>query len=513
MIKAFELKQKGYYKQAIEIFYKMLAKENDNIEILSELGELYFLLNNYDRALHYTDKALEIDENHINSLKILRSIYINKNDYEIASKIANKIYVLTEEQEDLQIFLNLLNLRKKYNEVTGFQDFINSYDVALEISQAYYNLKKYDDAINILTKLDEGPDSTIHLNLLCKIYFEIKRIEEAKEVLNKLENKDTKDIDILNYLGLAKLDELKLEEAIEFFMQAVDASPQTAEYNYNLGQAYFLKGWIAEAKKYFVKAICLNGDNDTYKYSLGYALYREGDYSNAMTHLNNNLVESMVLKMLIKYQMGDLATSKSELENLLQENPNNETIIFALAQIYSGLELYNKAIDMVQKATEINPKSFDYKAFLCDLLLKRGNLEEAKKYIDEFSEKYPNYYFAKVLLAEYLYQLKEFESLFDIAQELIELDLNHFEGYYYNALALLGKNDINFAIESLKKAITLDVNNASLYIKMAEIYQAIGQYENAFEYVKEASDIDKSAKNQELYMQLANVLRKQRQQN
>ena len=34
MIEAFDLKQKGYYKQAIEIFYKLLAKENENIEIL-----------------------------------------------------------------------------------------------------------------------------------------------------------------------------------------------------------------------------------------------------------------------------------------------------------------------------------------------------------------------------------------------------------------------------------------------------------------------------------------------
>ena len=106
--------------------------------------------------------------------------------------------------------------------------------------------------------------------------------------------------------------------------------------------------------------------------------------------------------------------------------------------------------------------------------------------------------------------IKDFDALFEVAQELIELDMNQYEGYYYNALALVEKNDINFAIESLKKAITLNVNNASLYVKMGEIYQSIGQYENAFEYIKEASDIDKSARNQELYMQLASILRKQK---
>ena len=165
---------------------------------------------------------------------------------------------------------------------------------------------------------------------------------------------------------------------------------------------------------------------------------------------------------------------------------------------------------MIKRTININQNSFEYKSFLCKLLLKTEKIDDAKSEIEELNTKYPNYYYAKVLMAEYFYDKQDFDSLFNTAQELIELDLNQYEGYYYNALALLEKNDISFAIESLKKAITLDVNNASLYVKMAEIYQAMGEYENAFAYIKEASDIDKSARNQELYMQLASILRKQK---
>ena len=43
---------------------------------------------------------------------------------------------------------------------------------------------------------------------------------------------------------------------------------------------------------------------------------------------------------------------------------------------------------------------------------------------------------------------------------------------------------------------------------MAEFYQAMGRYEDAFEYIKEASDIDKSAKNRDLYMQLSAIVRR-----
>ena len=37
---AFELKDKKFYKPAIEMLYKALEIENDNIEILFQIGEL-----------------------------------------------------------------------------------------------------------------------------------------------------------------------------------------------------------------------------------------------------------------------------------------------------------------------------------------------------------------------------------------------------------------------------------------------------------------------------------------
>ncbi len=508
MIEAFELKRKGYYKQAIELFYKMLAKENDNIEILSELGNLYYFLKNYDRAIHYTMKALEIDSTHINSLKNAKEIYTAKKNYPEASKFANKIYILTQSQEDLYEFIKLLNIQKKYNEATGFADFIKSTPVGKEIAYSYYKLKKFDDAINILKNIENSEDNKQYLELLCKIYFETNKIEEAKEVIKKLGKNNTKDVQTLNYIGLAKLDELQFDSAIDYFKEAVTLEPNNPEYNFNLGQTYFLKGWLEEAKKYFINAICLDSTNNHYKYSLAYVLYREGDYKNALTHLNSDLLECKVLKMLIKYQMGDLATAKSELEKLYKENPNNETIVYALSQIYFGLEMNKLSLEMINKAIEINSKSFDYKSFMCKLMLKMEKFEEVKPLIEDLDKTYPNYYDAKVIQAEYYNGTKDYDMLFETAQELIDLDLNQYEGYYYNSLALLEKNDINFAIESLKKAISLDVNNASLYVKMAEIYQAIGQYENAFAYIKEASDIDTSAKNKELYMQIASILRK-----
>ena len=77
---AFELKSQQCYKQAIEMLYKALELESDNIEILFQLGELYFLLNNFARSQQYLEKVLSQNENHTESLEILEKIYVYSNE-------------------------------------------------------------------------------------------------------------------------------------------------------------------------------------------------------------------------------------------------------------------------------------------------------------------------------------------------------------------------------------------------------------------------------------------------
>ena len=68
----FILKEKGYYKQAIEILYKLMEivdTEEENAEIIYELAEVYFYSGNLERATCYIDGLLEANPNHPEALK------------------------------------------------------------------------------------------------------------------------------------------------------------------------------------------------------------------------------------------------------------------------------------------------------------------------------------------------------------------------------------------------------------------------------------------------------------
>ncbi len=89
---AFELKKQKYYKPAIEMLYKALELENDNLEILFQIGELYFLMNNYSRASQYLEKILEENENHIPSLELVYTIKSREKNYISALEISKKLF-------------------------------------------------------------------------------------------------------------------------------------------------------------------------------------------------------------------------------------------------------------------------------------------------------------------------------------------------------------------------------------------------------------------------------------
>ena len=513
MLDAFDLKRRGYYKQAIEIYYKILSSNGDDIEILSELADLYYLLGNNERALHYVNKALEITPDNISSLNVMYKVYVKEKKYDKAEEIALKLFEITNADSELFNLLCVLESGDKYDEIISYSKAATDEKCLYKYALALYNKDRYVEALAVLDNISENDiceNSFIEdvLNLKNKIYLKQNDMENVKEVCRKLKENNATTAEGLNNIGINKLDEFKLDEAIENFSKAIEIDDTNAEYFYNCGQAYFFKGWFDEAEKCFNRAICLSPDEEKYHYSLAYLYYKSGNYESAQAHLNPEYFESKVLIQLIKSEKGDLASPKVELEKMLNEYPDNEMILFSLAKIYFKLDMYKQAKTIIEKTLEINQKPFEYHMFKVRVMFKLAQYDDAEKEIMDMENKYPKYYYAKVLEAELNNIRQDYDALFDSAQDLIELDINHSEGYYYNALALFEKEDVNFAIESLKKAISLDVANAELYVKMSEFYQAIGRYEDAFAYIKEAADIDKSAKNQELYMQLAGILRR-----
>lgn len=517
--KSFELKNKGYYKPAIEMLYKALSIDEDNLELLAQLAHLYALLENYDRAIYYIEKVLELDTKHLDCLALFLKIHLINKDYKSALDISEKIMNIKPEASNLAKKINILNIMQDFSQMQELEktdDSLMSDEVYLELANAYYAKKDYLKAKELLkagySKNDKNQDLAL---LLAKIHYDSNEFKDAEKLFERL-LKIAPSAEVLNYLGLLKLNEQLFVKAVDYFSKAQKADERNAEYSYNLASAYFLNGWFDEALKYFNHSICLDSQNVTYHYALAYLYYHKAQYDKAQNELEfiksvaPHHVLSNVLGAMIVAQKGDLMSAKNTLEEIVKVNDTDDFAYSALSGIYRELSQLDLAKKMIMRSIELKPKSLEYMQILTEIYFAQKNYEQALKIAEEIIEINDKYLPAYLTSAKIYLELKDFENLFEIAQEIIELDSNCSQGYCFNALSLFEQGDTNFAIESLKKAISLDLGNVLLYLKMSEFYQDLGDFRAAYDWAKEASEIDeRDYKNKWLCAKLAMELKKE----
>ena len=321
----FLLKSKGYYKHAIEAFYKALEIDNSSPELLLEIADLYYLMGDEERAITYIDMILEKYPAHVESLKLLEKIFKDNGALEEAEQTAKNIYCIARTDDNLADIFKLLNAQKKFDEIFEYKTDSTCAKVLYE--QAYAKTMKNDfNAAEILINkaLQESHDNNFIL-LKGEILYKAGKIEECVKILEQIQL-DSTDPEILNFAGLVKQYCSEYREAVEYFKTAARIAPKEDRYYYNIASTYFKLGEIQLAKKFYNLAISNNPENQNYHFALANLYYSEKHYKRALEELSGDFFEARLLKSIILYDTGYLAIAKRELEKLAAESPDNPIV-------------------------------------------------------------------------------------------------------------------------------------------------------------------------------------------
>lgn len=509
---AFELKEQKYFKPAIEMLYKALELEGDNIEILFQIGELYFLINNYSRALQYLDRVLSLNDSHAETLKLLRTIKERQEDYDAVLKISTKLFEENKNSENLKDLVRILVKLKLFCEIDKYKDSeMFTTDVRIECANAFYYNGEIERAKELLAQCNHDDERVLLLE--GKIKFDEKNLEEADLIFNKI-GKNSQNPEVLNFLGLFDLEKMDFIEAIKNFSKAVNLDSSNSKYFYNLANAYFYNGWLEEAQKAYTKALYLNPDNLDYRYSLAYLYFDKKEFSkakkeiDAILDIDANHSQACVLKALLLAENKDFLGAKSLLEQNLQKGFTDDFTKISLSKIYSELNIFDKAEELINDVIKNNPENLNYLSDMADIYLKEKNYDKALEIANKIIEINQNYISGYIIGAKTAYSQEKFELAKDYAQNAISLDINCSEGYYYLSLVREKLNDIDEAVECMKRAILYDLNNPKYYAKMSEFYKNKGDYKTALEYVSEAETLDNSNEYKFMYSELVKLNRK-----
>lgn len=335
---AFILKSKGYYKHAIEAFYKALELDNTSTELLLEIADIYNLMGEEERALNYIELILDKNPTHIGAMTLLKNIFIAKSAWNKAELAAKNIYSISNNPGDLASILFLLNKQKLFQEVCKYKIDYKTPDILYEIAYAkmFNNPKEAQNLINQALEIE--PNNFKLLLLKGKILFKSNKQDECSALLAEMPF-DNSNPDFLNFAGLVKQHQKDFKSAINYFKTAVSLAPNSAELYYNCGSTYFKMDEISLAKKYYNLAISLDNENPNYHLALANLYYSQKQYKRALEELKINLFEAKILKAVILYDTGFLAIAKKEFATLANIDANNDIIKLYQSKIDTELSI------------------------------------------------------------------------------------------------------------------------------------------------------------------------------
>jgi len=234
------------------------------------------------------------------------------------------------------------------------------------------------------------------------------------------------------------------EESIKILEEGLQAAPNDEELAKLLGQVYFKVRKIDKAEKAFQKTVSLNPDDDVAHYYLGicYTLRREdGQPRPAWFEASQAFGKAVELKpddhrynyqyghsllMLRKFQQ---AKDPLEKAYATEEGKNDYKVLTDLGVVYQAMDMTKKAIEMFEKAIELNPE-----------------------------KSAPYQYLGGLYMAE-----KDYQKVKELGEKLIALKPEDGKGYSYRGYGQLMEKEFRAAEDTFTKAIELDPTDPNFY--------------------------------------------------
>ncbi len=504
--KSFELKNLKLYKEAIEMLYKALSCDDigtRNIEIIAQIGDLYMLLKNYERAIEQYEKVLDKDNSHIHSMHQLCEIYFILQNYSKALEIAQDLCKKSQSTENYANYFRVLFKLNLFDEIKELYSSLNEENLQNEEIMYIVSKTDPDNKYELLEKIisinPNQMDAKLDLGILCYNKNNFQYAKELFECIVQTENNPK----AYYYLGLIYNKENEHTKAIDSFLKAIKYDKtKVNDYYFELAKAYCDINWLNEAQIALLRSLSIlsaatpYADNiDEHYFLLAWVYSKKNDIKNAL--LNLNLIEensriydkAQILANILEHKRGNIIDAKLNLEKLYETNKDNSMLYSALGEIYKELKLYKKSIEIYKQGLEVFPGSFNFLSEIIDILIDDKNYEEALKYANNFIENYPNCPSAYNSLARIYYRKQEYKLALDELIKLTKLDKNDAEAFYFIGLILNDLAEPDEAIKNLTIALNLNPTKAKYYAQISRAYNLLENYSDAMLFIKEAIEL------------------------
>ncbi|HMD69565.1 MAG TPA: tetratricopeptide repeat protein, partial [Chitinivibrionales bacterium] len=377
-------------KKAMFHLEKELATNANNVEAYAKLGELYTRTGQADKAKVVYEKMLALNPNNPKIQMALGDYNLKTKRYQDAVKYFQKSYTLERSALAAQgmamaaFALNQPDMARDAAESALHLD-ATLWDPRVVLSTIYMKDKNYKDAREQFEfMVRKQPNNKEYWLALALCYEQLNEPQRLAEIDRKILSLDPRNIASRQRLAKYALSQGDTKAALEQFKELSLLSPKDADIFKSLYDISMKTNNTADAVLYLRDYVAIKPADPGAQKALGELLYEKKDMAGALAAYRAVVKIDPAIKGVYKRYAELLGPSPQDPTELIAALSGAIATAEADAQTYAQLgalyvkqNLYPKAIEMLQKSVQLDPRNTAVLAMLAHCQAKTGNAREA----------------------------------------------------------------------------------------------------------------------------------------
>ncbi len=188
--------------------------------------------------------------------------------------------------------------------------------------------------------------------------------------------------------------------------------------------------------------------------------------------------------------IGDEDKAEKNYLKSIELNPQIPQCYINLADLYYKQRRLGEGINILTYAVENLPEDIIFRHYLARFYMEDAKLDLAIDELINVLEQQPDNYDAYYDLAKVYFEFGNYESAIENFENVLEYKQDNELIYYYLAEAYQANDEIDKAISNFLKAIARNDAFSPAYKKVAILFMARGDYEDAIEYFEDYINLD-----------------------
>ena len=427
------------FRQAEKHYTKALSLSPDSPTILRSLVDLKSYQGEYEDAIQYLEKILELEPDNKDSGLDLYQLHVQAGNLIKAERVLDTLLIHFPGDQDI--------LFARANTQYSEQDWSN----LLKTYQSIYVGEPTQT--NILIKIYEIGIATGNIELVQEILWELKVISDDPVILEIL-------IEISSTTG-------EYPEAIELTQELIEKYGSTDDLNISLG------------------ALHLRAEHFEEVIAILQPIYETGNYS----------IDILRMLLIVYSTLGRVEEEINISQTLLNEYPDLSIGYEALSFAYLQSGFNEKAIEILLRALPKFPDEVNFPYTLATIFNNSGDFRKAEKYYHDSLAIQPDLVSVKHALAIMYEDMQDITRSDSLFLHMIQQDENDAVGHNDYAYILSEReqssvDDLNFALELAENAISIEPDNAAFLDTIGWIYFKLGTYRKAEEFIEKSLSIN-----------------------